>query len=144
MFAHQKAQRLDEQGLAPFALGIPGARLSLHGLDAESIAFDKQTTLFDLTLMTARDGDRLSVALEYSTDLFKSSTIDRMADGFRNLLEAIVADPGAGSRIFRCSRARSGIYCSATGRSPRQFLMRTSPSIIASRDKSSSRPTRSH
>ena len=27
MFAHQKAQRLDEQGLAPFALGIPGARL---------------------------------------------------------------------------------------------------------------------
>ena len=24
MFAHQKTQRLDEQGLAPFALGIPG------------------------------------------------------------------------------------------------------------------------
>ena len=45
-------------------------------------------------MMTARDGDRLCVALEYSTDLFKSSTIDRMADGFRNLLEAIVADPG--------------------------------------------------
>ena len=94
MFAHQKAQRLEEQGLAPFALGVGGARLSLHGLNAESIAFDRQTTLFDLTLMTAKDGDRLSVALEYSTDLFKSSTIDRIANGFRNLLEAIVTDPG--------------------------------------------------
>ena len=94
MFAHQKAQRLDDEGLAPFALGISGARMSLHGLTAESIALDKETALFDLAMMTAREGDRLCVALEYSTDLFKSSTIDRMADGFRNLLEAIVADPG--------------------------------------------------
>jgi len=94
MFAHQKIQPLDDQGLAPFALGIPGARLDLHGLAVESIAFARQTALFDLTMMTARDGDRLCVALEYSTDLFKSSTIDRMADGFRNLLEAIIAEPG--------------------------------------------------
>ena len=94
MFAHQKAQRLDDAGLAPFALGIPGSRLNLHGLDAESMALDKQTALFDLTMMTARNGDRLCVAIEYSTDLFKPSTIDRMAEGFRNLLEAVVADPG--------------------------------------------------
>ena len=94
MFAHQKIQPLDEQGLAPFALGIPGARLNLHGLAVDSIAFERQTALFDLTMMTAREGDRLCVALEYSTDLFKASTIDRMAASFRNLLEAIVADPG--------------------------------------------------
>ena len=94
MFAHQKIQPLDDQGLAPFAVGIPGARMDLHGLAVESIAFERRTALFDLTMMTARDGDRLCIALEYSTDLFKSSTIDRMAHGFRSLLEAIVADPG--------------------------------------------------
>ena len=94
MFAHQKAQRLDDQGLAPFALGIPGARLSLHGLTAESIEFEKQTALFDLTMMTAREGDRLCVALEYSTDLFTEASIDRMAGYFLNLLEGIVANPG--------------------------------------------------
>ena len=94
MFAHQKIQPLDEQGLAPFALGIPGARLNLYGLAVDSIAFERQTALFDLTMMTAREGDRLCVALEYSTDLFTASTIDRMAASFRNLLEAIVADPG--------------------------------------------------
>jgi amino acid adenylation domain-containing protein len=94
MYAHQKAPRFDDNGLAPFALGIAGARLHLHGFAVESVALDKQTTLFDLTLMTAMEGDRLCVALEYSTDLFKPSTIDRMSDGLRNLLEAIVADPG--------------------------------------------------
>ncbi len=94
MFAHQKAQRLDDQGLAPFALGTSGARLCLHGLAAESIELERQTALFDLTMMTAREGDRLCVALEYSTDLFTSAIVDRMAGYFRNLLKAIVKDPG--------------------------------------------------
>ena len=94
MFAHQKIQPLDDQGLAPFALGIPGARLNLHGMAVDSIAFERQTALFDLTMMTAREGDRLCVALEYSTDLFAAATIDRMAAAFRNLLAAIAAEPG--------------------------------------------------
>jgi amino acid adenylation domain-containing protein len=94
MFAHQKSQRLDEQGLAPFALGVAGAMLSLHGLRAESIDFDKPSALFDLSLMTALDGNRLCVAFEYSTDLHASASIDRLAECFRNLLAAIVADPG--------------------------------------------------
>ena len=124
MFAHQKIQPLDDQGLAPFALGIPGARLDLHGLAVESIAFERQTALFDLTMMTARDGDRLCVALEYSTDLFKSSTIDRMADGFRNLLEAIVADPGrrlADLALLSDSERHQllGVWADGAGDSPR-------------------------
>ncbi|MGP0067607.1 MAG: amino acid adenylation domain-containing protein [Isosphaeraceae bacterium] len=94
MFAHQQAQRLGDEGLAPFALGHSGARLSLHGLTAESIALDKETALFDLAMMTAREGDRLCVALEYSTDLFVANSIDRLMDGFRTLLESAVADPG--------------------------------------------------
>ncbi len=94
MFAHQRPQRLAERGLAPFALGVPGARLDLHGLAIDSVALDRQTALFELTLMTARDGDRLRLAWEYSTDLFTEETIEHMAAGFRALLEAIAADPG--------------------------------------------------
>jgi amino acid adenylation domain-containing protein len=92
MFAHQKAQRLDDQGLAPFALGSSGARLNLHGLTVESIELERDTALFDLTMMTAREGDRLCVALEYSTDLFTAASIDLMAAYFRTLLTGIVAD----------------------------------------------------
>ena len=94
MYAHQRSQRLDDQGLAPFALGVPGARLELHGLSVESVALDRQAALFELTLMTARDGDRLRLAWEYSTDLFADRTVESMASGFRALLAAIAADPG--------------------------------------------------
>ena len=82
MFAHQKAQRLDGPG--PRAVCAGGCRREPESARAgrQSIALDKRTALFDLTMMTARDGDRLCVALEYSTDLFKPSTIDRMAEGF--------------------------------------------------------------
>jgi amino acid adenylation domain-containing protein len=94
MFAHQKAQRLDEQGLSAFALGVSGATLNLHGLSAQSIAIEKESALFDLTLMTAQVGDRLCVTVEYSSDLYAPESIDHLAQCYRNLLEAIVADPG--------------------------------------------------
>jgi amino acid adenylation domain-containing protein len=93
MYAHQRSQRLDEQGLAPFALGLPGAKLNLPGLGVESVALDRQAALFELTLMTARDGDRLRLAWEYSTDLFDDQTVESMAAGFHCLLAAIAADP---------------------------------------------------
>ena len=67
--------------------------MELHGLPMESVAIDKETTLFDLTFITLLDGDRISVAIEYSTDLFDAATIDRMADGFLCLLNAVAADP---------------------------------------------------
>jgi amino acid adenylation domain-containing protein len=93
MYAHQRSQRLDEQGLAPFALGVPGAQLNLPGLPVESVALDRQSALFELSLMTARDGDRLRLAWEYSTDLFAGHTVESMAEGFHALLAAIAADP---------------------------------------------------
>jgi amino acid adenylation domain-containing protein len=94
MYAHQRSQRLDGQGLAPFALGIPGAKLGLPGLSIESVALDRQSALFELSLMTARDGARLRLAWEYSTDLFAERTIESMAEGFRALLAAIAVEPG--------------------------------------------------
>ena len=143
MFAHQKIQPLDEQGMAPFALGIPGARLNLYGLAIESIAFERQTALFDLTMMTAREADRLCVAIEYSTDLFKESTIDRMADSFRNLLEAIVADPG--HRIADLPLLSESERHRFWANGPQLRIQRPpiSPSIIGSRNRSKSRPMQS-
>src|SRR5262249_17995234 len=37
MFVHQKAQRLGEKGLTPFALGEAGAKLHLGGMHLESL-----------------------------------------------------------------------------------------------------------
>lgn len=93
MFIYQKAQRLDEQGLTPFSLFESGPKLQLAGLTLESIALDKHTALFDLTLTAARSEGRYSLALEYNTDLFDAATVDRMLVHFQTLLEGIVTDP---------------------------------------------------
>ena len=51
------------------------------------------TAKFDLTLASRRGRDRLVGSLEYNTDLFDATTIDRMIDHFRIVLEAVVANP---------------------------------------------------
>jgi amino acid adenylation domain-containing protein len=93
MFIYQKAQRLEEQGLTAFSLFESGTTLSLGGLPLESIAVDRGTSLFDLTLSAAQCDGGLTLSLEYDIDLFDSSTIDRMLSHFRDLLKGIVAAP---------------------------------------------------
>ena len=99
-YIHQKAQRLDDRGLTPFALSAAGPMMELEGLPLESLVVDKGASLFDLTLMTARDGDGLALAFEYSTDLFDPATIDRLAGHFETLLRGIVADPSGPVSAF--------------------------------------------
>jgi amino acid adenylation domain-containing protein/non-ribosomal peptide synthase protein (TIGR01720 family) len=48
---------------------------------------------FDLSMFVSEVDDTLLVQLEYSTDLFDASRIDRMLAQFERLLEAAVADP---------------------------------------------------
>ena len=70
-----------------------GKSLNLTGLKIEYLEqtypFSKVDLLLDLT---ERDG-QLDCMWEYATDLFKASTIKRMAEQFELLLEAIVSNP---------------------------------------------------
>ncbi len=94
MFIYQKAQRLNQEGLSPYALGAGGHAIEVGGMHAESLAIERRASLFDMTLVAARGAGRLSLALEYSTDLFDESTADRFLASYRTLLAGIVADPG--------------------------------------------------
>ncbi len=67
--------------------------LSLPGVSTESMETGSGTSKFDLTLSLAERDQKLTGFFEYSTDLFDSSTIERMTDHFRKLLEGVVADP---------------------------------------------------
>ena len=95
MFAFQKTHLPDEEGLAAFALGEDGARVRLGGLLLESMALEQRAAQFDLSLTMAETGDGLAASFEYNTDLFDASTIERLGEHFRTLLESIVADPFA-------------------------------------------------
>jgi non-ribosomal peptide synthetase component F len=46
----------------------------------------------DLTLQLIEQHDRLSGSISYSTDLFDESTIERISEHWRRILEALVAD----------------------------------------------------
>jgi amino acid adenylation domain-containing protein/thioester reductase-like protein len=93
MFILQKAHEADLQALGPFALGIDGARMETAGLTFESIALGGEPAQFDMTMMMAETDGGLAAALQYNTDLFDASTIQRMLGHFKSLLQEIVTDP---------------------------------------------------
>src|SRR6185369_15850406 len=66
--------------------------LELPELAISAVTAESPIAKFDLTLVIS-EGDRISAELEYSTDLFESSTIRRMLAQFERLLESAVRDP---------------------------------------------------
>ncbi|MGN8278714.1 condensation domain-containing protein, partial [Pseudomonas sp. SMN5] len=66
---------------------------TLPGLVIEAQEWESQTAQFDLTLDTLEAEGELSAALTFATDLFDTSTVQRMADHWLNLLQGIVSDP---------------------------------------------------
>ncbi|HZW34326.1 MAG TPA: amino acid adenylation domain-containing protein, partial [Isosphaeraceae bacterium] len=53
-----------------------------------------RTAKFDLTLCIVEGDERLFGSIEYNTDLFDGSTIERLIGHFRTLLATVVAQPG--------------------------------------------------
>ncbi|MDU9393633.1 non-ribosomal peptide synthase/polyketide synthase [Pseudomonas sp. zfem002] len=65
----------------------------LAGMTVEYIVNDARATKFDLNLEVTELDHRLGCCLTYSTDLFDEPRIARMAAHWRNLLQALLADP---------------------------------------------------
>jgi amino acid adenylation domain-containing protein len=72
---------------------FPKEQLELAGLTWTSIPHEHRTTRFDLTLHLFESPRGLEGLMEYSTQLFDTTTIERMVSQFRTLLAGIIADP---------------------------------------------------
>ncbi|BDI19846.1 hypothetical protein ANSO36C_56480 [Nostoc cf. commune SO-36] len=72
---------------------VPMSQVDLTGLTVNPLLVESASSKFDLTLAMENTAAGLAGVLEYNTDLFDSTTIERMADHFVTLLEAIVANP---------------------------------------------------
>ncbi|AZE68389.1 non-ribosomal peptide synthetase [Pseudomonas synxantha] len=68
-------------------------RRQLAGMSVEYLANDARATKFDLNLEVTDLDHRLGCCLTYSTDLFDEPRIARMAEHWRNLLQALIANP---------------------------------------------------
>ncbi|HEY6804818.1 MAG TPA: amino acid adenylation domain-containing protein [Pyrinomonadaceae bacterium] len=93
MFALQKSHLRNDQSVAAFAVGDPGAQIPLGDVVLESLALPQRTARFDLTLLMAETNDHLGASLEYNIDLFDVTTIERLSQQFERLLDSIVASP---------------------------------------------------
>jgi amino acid adenylation domain-containing protein len=71
----------------------PRAEVETEGLALTPLRTESVSSKFDLTLALAQFGSDLLGSVEYNTDLFKQSTIERMIAHYLTILEAIVSDP---------------------------------------------------
>ena len=78
-----------------FALqNAPAPAMQLSDLKLSLMKTDVGAAKFDLTLAIMEGQHGLTGGIEYNQDLFRASTIERMAQHFEQLLQAIVANPG--------------------------------------------------
>jgi tyrocidine synthetase-3 len=82
MLAHNNADTVDRQ------LGLEGISLSPYRYGG-----DFNMSKFDLTFFMDEVGTETRVNIEYNSDLFDRSTVQRMADNVLVLVDSILADP---------------------------------------------------
>jgi amino acid adenylation domain-containing protein len=70
----------------------PDEELALPGLTLVETWASRATAQFDLSLSLSETGDTISARLEYATDLFDQSTIERLMQHFEVLLDGMVRD----------------------------------------------------
>ncbi len=67
--------------------------IGLEGLEVESLVSESATSKFDLTFVVTDAGDVFWVDVEYCTDLYEESRIERMFGHLVTILEGVLADP---------------------------------------------------
>jgi fengycin family lipopeptide synthetase D len=65
---------------------------SLTGLTIEPYQFEKQTSRFDLFFEATQRQDTIYMRVEYSTRLFKPSTVQNIADNYLEILNQVLED----------------------------------------------------
>jgi non-ribosomal peptide synthetase component F len=66
--------------------------LDLNGIKTREVSYNYPVAKFDLLLALTEKEGRLQGRVEYATDLFKSTTIERIMTDYLKLLEAIVTN----------------------------------------------------
>ena len=94
--AVQPARSMSHSPLFQVALNLDSdsqdSALQLPGLDVSQVEQAHVTTRFDLSLMLKESGGAIAGEMEYASDLFDASTIERLAVHLETLLRAMVAD----------------------------------------------------
>ena len=72
---------------------VPQSNFSLENLEVEPYALDRDISRFDWTLFLIELNTGLGGALEYNTDLFERTTIERAVRHYINILDQVIKHP---------------------------------------------------
>ena len=72
---------------------IPSAALDLHDLRIQTIEIAPPTSQFDLSFILEENSSGLCLTIEYNTQLFTSTTIERLQAHYQTLLSAFCEQP---------------------------------------------------
>ncbi|MFL6386305.1 MAG: amino acid adenylation domain-containing protein [Terriglobales bacterium] len=93
MISFERPHRAEGRNSPAFVFGDEPVRRALGQLEIEPIPLLGDSAQFDLTLVFRESESNLFATLEYNTDLFNDSTIDRWIRHFLVLLEGATKDP---------------------------------------------------
>lgn len=94
VFAWQKTTRLiRDQEIGAFVMNQSGGKMKLGELELESLVLEQRVCPFELMFWIAESGAELVASMEYNSDLFYASTIARMLQHYRNILQGISEKP---------------------------------------------------
>lgn len=71
----------------------PMPDFKIEGLETSFLELDTGVSQFDLTLMVLKKGGKCEAVVEYNTDIFEHSTIERIFNSFQMLLEEAISYP---------------------------------------------------
>jgi amino acid adenylation domain-containing protein len=83
--------------IVPHSENEENRSLVMDGVDMSEYAHsgDANISKFDLTFfMNEKEGNEIQVGIEYNSDLFERTTIERMTANFRTLTKQVVREPG--------------------------------------------------
>ncbi len=92
----------------------PGGALRIPGLEIEPIRYPSETAKFDLSMSITERPEGLRATIEFSTDLFDATTIERMLGHYESLLESAVVEPSRNisALAMMCGRERQALEVS--------------------------------
>ena len=88
------------------------------GVEISHKPFDYGVSKFDLSLMVVKEEESFSTILEYSTELFEKSTIERLKDSFSLLLEQALENPKRPIKEFSLLSIEERDHLLAMGQGP--------------------------
>src|SRR5215216_5376693 len=93
MLVYQQAHLPGQEPLARAAVGEAGAVLKTEELEIESLPLNQRTGQFELMFRVAATENGIHGSLDFDTDLFDRSTIERMLDHFHTLIQGVLTNP---------------------------------------------------